>query len=338
MDTSIIRVDEKTEIKKNPVLGSKLQDEVLNYAAYFLANQRSLLTAIEYKKDLKVFITFLSRHAPEVNKISELKKNHLIKYKTFLEISRLAPATIHRRLSFVSEFIKYLSIDGVVSKDLFFGIKRPKVINLRETLAFTDDEVKKILSSIGDYDLQGKFHHAVLSFAFGTGLRSSELRFLKKGDLAVFNGFNVIRVKTKGQKILELPIHEFVFNSLTRYLDALECVGIKLWDHDFLFQSPPKRRVGKGNTQISSKPIHHSTLDYILKKYARSLALKTGAVYRVSPHSIRATVATSLLKSGESLDSVQRVLNHSRISTTQKYDKRAHSVEESAVLKVSYFK
>lgn len=327
---------EKALVVKNDLLNA-LELEVRNHATSFLANQRSRLTAIEYKKDLNGFVEFLQKHCPNVKELSQLKKSDIIIYKTFLEMKGYAASTIGRRLTAVSEFLKYLATDGVVEKDLFYGIKYPKVINKRETIAFTDLEVVSILASIDTTELYGKFHHAILSMAFGTALRSSELRFLKKGDIAQINGFKVIRVKTKGSKVLELPLHNYVVESVDRYLKNLESRGVVLTDSDFLFQSPPNRRGHKAMPIKSLKPIHHSTLDSILKKYAGKLAIKTGAVYRVSPHSIRATVATSLRRNGEELESVQRLLNHANISTTQRYDKSTREIKDSASLKVKYF-
>lgn len=328
-------MDKALAVKKD--LLSEIEIEVRSHATAFLANQRSRLTSIEYKKDLNGFVDFLQRHCPNVKELSHLKKADIIIYKTYLEMKGYAASTIGRRLTAVSEFLKYLATDGVVEKDLFYGIKYPKVINKRETIAFTDLEVVSILNSIGTTELYGKFHHAILSMAFGTALRSSELRFLKKGDLAQINGFDVVRVKTKGAKILELPLHKYVVESVNRYLNSLESRGMVLTDSDFLFQSPPNRRGYKAMPIKSLKPIHHSTLDSILKKYAGKLAIKTGAVYRVSPHSIRATVATSLRRNGEELESVQRLLNHANISTTQRYDKSTREIKDSASLKVKYF-
>ena len=95
---------------------------------------------------IKHFFTFVFQ---DITKLSELRRDHLIFYQTLLKEKGFANKTIHRNMSAVSSLCRHLAYEGIIAKDLSYGLKLPKNRNEKETADFSDDEVKKLFKQTG---------------------------------------------------------------------------------------------------------------------------------------------------------------------------------------------
>jgi site-specific recombinase XerD len=159
----------------------------------------------------------------------------------------------------------------------------------------TEEEVKKILEIPCGDDFISLRDKAILEFLYSTGARVSELVSLKRSDLDLIGG--IIKVKGKGRKERLLPLGEPAIESIKRYLDKRKD------NNPFLFVNQ------------RGKPLTDRGVRLIVERYIKKVFLSL----KVSPHTFRHSFATHLLNRGADLRSVQELLGHSSISTTQVY-------------------
>ncbi|MDA9793055.1 site-specific integrase, partial [Bacteriovoracaceae bacterium] len=174
---------------------------------------------------------------------------------------------------------------------------------------------------------KGLSHRMVLVMLFTLGLRRSELINIKLKDFYTQRNHNVLRIKGKGNKDRHIPINEFVHAEIANYINGLNQYKIDLNDEDFLIQSQPKSK--------NEIPMDGSTVYRIVTKYKHQL----GIIKRLSPHSCRATVISHLLDTQKTpIRDVAIFAGHSKITTTQRYDKRRKGLDDSAAYDVNYLK
>lgn len=312
---------------------SDLSIRIFPFLRTFLENQLSPLTRSEYERDIHAFGNYLVVRFPEVHHPRELTRHHIIRYKLYLESQNLASATIGRKLSAISSYFHFLLADEVIHKDLTLGVKRPPNIRKKETASLSADQIERIFSSIDVNSVTGIFHHALLSTLFGTGLRSAAMRYVRFGDLADDQGIKIVRVTTKGGQKTIHPLRQEVWDSIFRYINALENGGLRLNNDDYVFQPPPQsvRRGRKG------KPLSSQGLNSIFKRYCGSIGLTESNVFRYSPHSSRVSFATNLSEAGIPIEDIQDELGHKDIRTTKGYIKKTPLLQERATFKLPYF-
>lgn len=309
----------------------------------FLANQRSIGTRREYRRELEDFARYLAKRFPELKCVGEFEPDHIVYYKAYAEASGLASATVSRKLASLSAYFRFLASeretlpDGrrvpLIDRDLFYGLKRPRVQNKKETAALTTDQVERLLHAIPTDTLSSLMHHALLSTLFGTGRRLSAVRGIKRGDIAREAEHLVVRVTTKGGKKEKRVLLPQVWASIERYLLALQNVGVTIGPDDYIFQAPPARARGAK----AGEPINPQAIFSIFRKYCGEIGLKSSNVFRFSPHSSRATYATTLSRAGVPIEVLQDDMGHANIETTRKYVKRAYQIEDSPAYKLPYF-
>ena len=299
----------------------------------FIKNQNSDATKREYEKDIARFSEFLAEHRPGLRSPRELSIHDIVEYRDYLTGKRHnAPVTVNRRLAVLSAFFKFLMSQGLMAHDPTYGVKRPGVEHRRKTVAFSREQVAQMLKLPDLETITGLRDHALLCLAFNTAARSAALLRVRPTDFAIVDGFRIVRLWEKGGKPHEIKINAATWASIERYLSAMEKAGHRIGSHDPMFQGNPrhaKARVGHA--------LHPTTLDYLIKKYAALVGVTSNNLRRISPHTTRKTTATILLEDGEPIDSVQRMLNHARITTTQKYDLRLHSLAKRAEDNLPFF-
>lgn len=305
----------------------------LNYT--FFQNYNSKNTRKAYSSDLKQFSNFFYQtFKSSLMHPKQVEKFHIVAFKEYLvKIGGLdgaegCPKSIGRKIGALNSYFKFLVENDVIKVNPCEGVKRPKQVVKTETNGLSDDQVKDLLSSLNNKTLTNSLYKAILFVLFGTGIRVSELVNLKREDFGKRKGIKVIRFKSKGGDFRILPVKHEISKEIEEYLLYMSREGRKHKKTDPLFQ--PSRN---GHTKELTKPLHRSTILRIFQKCCRDV----GIFDRVSPHSARATLISSLLEKGVDLYKVSLAAGHANPQTTKNYDKRGKKLEESAILELDYF-
>ncbi|HOK56210.1 MAG TPA: tyrosine recombinase XerC [bacterium] len=270
--------------------------EELNKFIDYLENQKnySKHTVKGYKKDISQFIEFLKE-----KKISDFEK---VEYEDFISFigklknSKLKEKTIGRKVASLKSFYKFLVMRKYIRKNPAILIQSPKIPEKLPNF-LTYNEISRILEIPFDKkNWQTLRDKAILEILYSTGIRVGELVNLKLEDINFVD--EVIKVKGKGKKERIVPIGKPALNSLIEYIEKRPNKKEK-----FLFLN----KYGKKLTE--------RTIERLVKKYS----LISGINKNVTPHTIRHTFATHLLDRGADLRTVQELLGHERITTTQIY-------------------
>ncbi len=276
----------KTLIKENQ---NKL-DQFENYL--FLEKKYSQNTITSYKKDLENFLSYTKKN------IKKIKKEDIKNYIQTISKNK-SSKSVSRNISSIKSFYKFLQIDSYITKNEAIDIAKPKIQkSLPKVL--TEEEINKLLNfPLNDaYSYRNK---AMLELMYSSGLRVSELINLKVNDID--HEMNLVRIFGKGSKERVIPLGTYAEKALKTYINEYRTALIKNKSTNYLFLSS---RGDKMTRQAFFK---------ILKKIAKEQNIKTN----FSPHTLRHSFATHLLKHGADLRSIQELLGHSDISSTQIY-------------------
>ncbi len=270
---------------------AKLIEDYLNFL--YIERGLSANTVSAYQKDLESYRGFFRRkvRTPRREDIG----NHLLDLKH----QGLSAKTVARHLSAIKGFYRFLLSEGKIGSDPTVGMKTPKVwYELPSCLSFR--EVMRILARPDLTKEAGIKDRAILELLYATGMRISELAGLERNNLNLEVGY--LRCIGKGSKERIVPVGREAIKSIKLYLEKARPHYAKGKDkHLFI------NKFGKGFTRQG--------LWKIVKKYA----LKAGIKKEISPHTFRHSFATHLLEGGADLRSVQEMLGHASISTTQVY-------------------
>lgn len=261
---------------------------------YFLEVEReySKNTISAYKNDLKTFKEFLKGNDP-----LKITKRDIFEFLMELSRKRLKPTSLRRKISSIRSFYSFLLKEGRIEKDPTVDISLPKKDKkLPEVLSV--DEIEKILNAISRDSFKGKRDRAMVELLYSCGLRVSELTGLKVKDIDMKNGF--LKCFGKGSKERIVPFGERAREVLKDYLLDRDKRNIQ---SEYLFVSRRGERILR------------QFINAILNKYAKKARIRK----RVHPHMLRHSFATHLLERGADLRSVQELLGHVDISTTQIY-------------------
>jgi integrase/recombinase XerD len=205
-----------------------------------------------------------------------------------------------RILVSVKQFYRFLLTEKIVEKDPTFLIRTPKMkMSIPGVLSL--DDVETLLSSPDENSVEGARDKAMLEVLYATGIRVSELVGLELNDVNFELGY--VLVYGKGGKERIVPLGEEAKKKLSNYLKLSRPKLLQVRTSIYLFVT---RRGGKMTRQGFWK---------LIKNYAN----KIGINQRVSPHTLRHSFATHLLERGADLRTIQVMLGHSDISTTQIY-------------------
>ncbi|MDI6758641.1 MAG: site-specific tyrosine recombinase XerD [Candidatus Omnitrophota bacterium] len=274
----------------------ELIDTFLNY----LSVERGLSnnTLVSYKKDLSCYTDFLKKQ--HIDALAKVTKNNITDFMFFQKDNGLSSNSISRRLSAIRMFHRFLVRERLLKVDPSNLIDSPKLWKkIPQTVSY--DEADALLSQPNARDKQGLRDKAILEVLYATGMRVSEVAALLINNLNFDIGF--LRCIGKGNKERIIPLGKKAITSLKRYLEAGRPALLKDKNLDILFLS----RFGK--------KISRQSLWKIIKKYARIAGIKKP----LKPHALRHSFATHMLEGGADLRSVQEMLGHTDISTTQIY-------------------
>ncbi|MDD5116112.1 MAG: tyrosine recombinase XerC [Candidatus Omnitrophica bacterium] len=249
-------------------------------------------TVLNYRHDLEDFGRFLAGADP--GKVDYLS---LRKYLAVLKEKNLGSRTVGRRLSALRSFFRFLSREGYIKANPILMLSSPKLEKHLPSF-MTEEEVKKLIESAfarNETDILGLRDRAILESFYSSGLRISELVGLNLDDIDFISG--IIKIRGKGKKERVAPIGEAAISAIRKYLDKRK----KQSNAVFL---------NRNSSRISARGVR-----YVLEKYLRSAEMRPG----VSPHTFRHSFATHLLNRGADLRTVQELLGHANLSTTQIY-------------------
>lgn len=264
---------------------------------------RSILTVQNYDRYLRAFASFAKKNGVENPEKIDLEL--VRKYHIALNREQLSSKTQNYYLIALRSFLKYLAKRDIQTLT-------PEKVELAKTderqITFLDaDELDELLSKPDLTTLQGRRDKAILDLLFSTGLRVSELCHLKRTDINLEK--SEFSVKGKGGKVRVVFLDHEAKESLQRYLD------LRHDKSEFLFISYGHCHSQDTRNKIQDTNITPRSVQRMIHKYA----LAAGITKHVTPHVMRHSFATDLLMSGADLRSVQALLGHSSVTTTQIY-------------------
>jgi len=282
--------------KINPTFESLLT-RFLNYV--LLDKGLSNNTYLAYQNDLRHYLSFLHDHG--IRDISQSRTEDVRSFIVLMSELGVASSTIVRNITSVRMFYRYLLMEEVMEKDPAENVEIPKK-ERKLPVVLEIQEVEALLDQIDLSEPKGIRDRAMLEFLYATGVRVSELIGLTQSDLMEGEGF--VRVFGKGSKERIVPVGDVAVNFVKRYCrEVRPSLTRKKFGGDILFLS------------MRGRPLTRVAVWKILKEYVR----KAGIQKNVSPHTLRHSFATHLLEGGADLRSVQEMLGHVDISTTQIY-------------------
>ena len=273
---------------------SSALERFLNYLRVEKNYSRHTLT--NYSLDLNDFFSFVGGI-----RLDEIDLLVLRKYLAFLKTRDFSKRTVARHMAVLRTFFRFLVREGDLKRNPAGALRSPK-LEKRLPLILDEKEVSRLLDSPGD-DASGLRDRAILETLYSTGMRVSELVGLNIESVDFIGG--VCRVLGKGAKERLCPIGGCALRAMRRYLDQRGAVDKKKEKALFLNHSP-----NKAGSRLTTRSVCR-----VLEKYIGQTCRKES----ISPHTLRHSFATHLLDRGADLRSVQELLGHQNLSTTQVY-------------------
>ncbi|PIE62462.1 MAG: site-specific tyrosine recombinase XerD [Desulfobacter postgatei] len=274
----------------------ELVDTYMDYLTIEKGLSANTITA--YGTDLSSYISYLSDN--EIKDLGNADTTAILGWLVYLTRQGLSAKSRARHLISIRGFYKYLTSEKLISCNPLKDIDIPKTgRHLPDVISVI--EVEALLNACDITTPKGQRNLAMMEIMYGAGLRVSELIFLKRVNVNLDAG--LVRVMGKGAKERIVPIGSKAKKAARLWLDQGRPNELKQLSSDFLFVA----RAGK--------PMTRQAFWKIIKKYARI----AGIARPVSPHTLRHSFATHLIEGGADLRSVQTMLGHSDISTTQIY-------------------
>lgn len=292
--------------------------------SYFINSNTSTFTFMKWEHGIKDFLTYSRLERSLADNTLKAYRRDLEKLIKWLSDNEITQSPIHittntvrdyiyelaknvsarsqaRALSSLKAFFNYLMLEDYRKDNPLELIESPKIgRKLPDTLSTS--EIDALINSIDRSTPQGERNRAILETLYGCGLRVSELTTLKISDLFFDEGF--IKVTGKGDKQRFVPIGDFTIKVINLYRNEIRChMPIKPQHTDTLFLN----RRGAGLTR--------AMIFHIIKE----LKIKAGITKKISPHTFRHSFATHLLENGADLRSIQMMLGHESITTTEIY-------------------
>ncbi|MCK5041757.1 MAG: tyrosine recombinase XerC [Sphingomonadales bacterium] len=297
---------------------------IMRWRRYLVSERRFAENTVKsYVRDLGEFIGFLKTHLAEVPSPKHLGKISLNDFRSFLAKRRgdgLSSRSLARTLSTIRSFYKYLDRMEDISNDAIGNVQSPKIPHtIPRPLSVTD--AKDVLQEVGGQENEAWLdarNTAVLTLLYGCGLRISEALSINVGDLPTGNAADAQAMTIKGKRGKErlVPLLPVVMSAIASYTELcpFPLVEGSLVDGNPLFLGKRGKRLNPSAVQIA------------MRKARIAMGLPDSA----TPHALRHSFATHLLSAGGDLRTIQELLGHADLSSTQHYT----DVDTDALLKV----
>lgn len=273
-------------------------EEQLNLFFGFLENEKKVSTNTlqSYKRDLKQFEKYVDENEEDYSKITD---EGIKEYISYMQEIGKKPSTISRGLASIRSFYQYEAKNKAVKKDPTEGIQSPK-IEKRVPSVLTSNEVALLLEQPKNVDLKGTRDKAMLEFAYATGMRVTEIISLNVQDVNLETGYVTCK---SGKKERTIPIGNMSLKALKEYILSARPTIIKDENEKALF------------VNVNGQRLTRQGFWKIIKYYKEQAHIEKD----ITPHVLRHSFATHLLQNGADLKSIQTMLGHSDILSTQIY-------------------
>ncbi|MBU2102034.1 MAG: tyrosine recombinase XerC [Candidatus Omnitrophota bacterium] len=270
-------------------------ERYLNYL--HIEKNYSSHTILNYRIDLVEFEHFLSAGRDLKDREVDIKTIDyfiLRKFLSKLAERNLSKRTLSRKISTLKSFFKFMTREGEIKANIATSLIYPRMEkNLPKFL--TEEETARVLGASGGDDMLAWRDRAIMEFLYSTGARVSELTALKINDIDFIGG--MVKVMGKGRKERLLPLGEPAIKALKNYFDRRTDTNQSLL-------------INRNAGTLTDRGVRD-----IIRRYLKRASL----AYNISPHTFRHSFATHLLNRGADLRSVQELLGHASIATTQVY-------------------
>ena len=295
--------------------------EHINSYISFLKNEKNYSgnTIISYKNDLIQLLNYLKDYKIiKRNNIQYIDRSIIRKYIVYLKKCDYSVRSICRKISTIRSFFKYILRESIVNIDPTINLITPKIDKKLPSFLYLQ-EINKLIETPPEHTIFGIRDRAILELLYGTGMRVGELVNLNIRDIDLYE--KIVRVFGKGSKERILPLGNPGIKAVQEYLTGRnkfrKNISINKNDPNALF-------LNRFGGRLSARSIRR-----LIIKYMKIAGLNK----KISPHVLRHSFATHLLGGGADLRSVQELLGHESLSTTQIY---THITKER--LKVIYKK
>lgn len=260
-------------------------------------------TEMSYRRDLYKVQVFMENRG--IGDVNDITKDDLNAYVESMEAQKFAASTISRNIASLKAFFHYLVKEEIVTEDIAEELKAPKIEKKIPEILTMDEVIRLLDQPKGDSPKEIR-DKAMLELLYATGIRVSELISLKVSDVNLKMGYILCRDANKERII---PFGREAKNALVKYLDKTREEMIGGNDSDVLFSN------------CSGQAMSRQGFWKLIKYYAKKADIKS----EITPHTLRHSFAAHLVENGADLRSVQEMLGHSDISTTQIYANMNHN-------------
>ena len=266
-------------------------------------------TVVNYLIDLEDFDNFLKKEELAAN-VLEAKRERLARhYLAFLEESGYSKKSIARKISSVRTFYNYMLKEGHVESNIFENLDIPKIPK-RLPKVISDNEIDYLFKAIDKNSLLGYRNYLILDMLFSCGLRASEIIDMKIADIQINR--KQILIHGKGSKDRYVPIHDLLVEEIKEYMTVIRPKLISKSDletQQFFLNYRGECLTTRGLRVILNKILEDAN-----------------ETYRITPHMLRHSFATTMLNHGADLRVVQELLGHEHLKTTQIYTEVSNQV------------
>ena len=260
-------------------------------------------TELSYRRDLEKVQHFMaSRGIEETGAVSAQDLGDYVKY---LEDNKFAAATVSRNIASLKAFYHFMVQEGMVSEDISDKLKAPKIEKKAPEIMSPDEVVRLLEQPCGDTPKEIR-DKAMLELLYATGIRVTELITLKVADVNMQMNFILCRDRNKERII---PFGAAAKSAMARYLNGTREEMLENKASDVLFAN------------CSGQPMSRQGFWKLIKHYAKKADIQAD----ITPHTLRHSFAAHLVENGADIRSVQEMLGHSDISTTQIYANLNHN-------------
>lgn len=259
-------------------------------------------TELSYKRDLKKVVVFMQQNG--ISDFSQVTKEDLIAYKNEMEENHFAAASISRTVASLKALYHYMCQEEIVSEDISDVLKAPKIEKKMPEI-LTTQEVECLLEQPAGASSKEIRDKAMLELLYATGIRVTELINLKISEVNIPMSFILCRDANKERVI---PFGTAAKSALVRYIESARQRMLEDEKSEILF------------VNCSGQPMSRQGFWKLIKFYSK----KAGITTDITPHTLRHSFAAHLVENGADLRSVQEMLGHSDISTTQIYANMNH--------------
>lgn len=254
-------------------------------------------TVLSYRRDLVKFNKFMEDQG--ITDVSKMNGTNLNSYMLHMEKEHFATSTISRNIATLKAYFGFLYRDGYIINDPTRQLKAPKIEKKVPTI-LSVEEIEQILNQPSLMTNKGVRDRAMLELLYATGMRVSELVSLKISDVNIDAAY--IHCQDLNHERV-IPFGNVAKNALKTYIEDARPAMLGKEDEEILF------------TNCNGTPMSRQGFWKLLKKYAKNAGIEVG----ITPHTLRHSFAAHLVANGADLKSVQEMLGHSDISTTQIY-------------------